>query len=168
MQLSRNIFTDQHEFEKHQKTYSKSQDSEALDPGDGGGGTGGTGGTGSYTLMMFEHAHYGGYSKGISTNYTNLDPIGFHDQMSSLRTAALPAGETITLYEDINYGGKRIVIEPNGHSIELACLCDFKIGSTGPHTIYITGGQVIDQGAICGFACNSWNDEVSSVYFSRF
>ncbi|MGY5848626.1 hypothetical protein ACW6QP_14545 [Salegentibacter sp. HM20] len=162
--------SDMNKFIEENSNLFKSE--QMIDPGDGwGGGGGGSGSGGSTTqthdLMLYIHGTYGGAVQGLNYSSPNLDVYGFHDEVSSLKIRPLPTGQKVILWEDINYGGKRIIIEPNGYQINIACLCDYKIGSSGPHTIYITGGAGVDPGSICGFACNSWNDEVSSIQFIK-
>lgn len=117
-------------------------------------------------LTVFKDAHYGGESTNIYSSIPDLGTIGFHDNISSLQTAALPIGSQIILHENHNFSGKKIIIEPRGYNVDLVCLCDFKIGSSGPNIIYIPGDGGVDPGGVCGWFCNSWNDETSSISFN--
>jgi len=116
-------------------------------------------------LRFIKTPNYNGTSTSLSYSVADLGNIGFHDNIRPVKVLGtqLPFSTEVILYEHTNFGGKRIIIQPGGYDVNLSCLCDFKIGSSGPYTIYIVGGGGVTSGAICGWFCDSWNDEVSSI-----
>jgi len=76
----------------------------------GGGGFGGGGGRGEDRVCFYEHSNFRGRSEcwDSGDDVGDLRAGGWNDKISSVRTF----GRTrVALFEDINFGGQRLVIE---------------------------------------------------------